>query len=382
MEDLSQVREEIDQIDDRILSLFQRRMECADKVAAYKAAHGLPVLDRSRERRVIEDAAAKVPPELRSYAQVLMQLLMEASRNRQHGLLNPEGSDVVRRIEAAASATPDLFPQDAFVACQGVEGAYSQIACDRIFHHADISFFDTFDGVFRAVEEGFCQYGVLPVENSTAGSVNQVYDLMMRHNFSIVRTCRLKIDHNLLAKPGVGLEEITDVYSHEQAINQCHQFLSDLHGVTVHVVENTAIASQMVARSERPGVAAIASSSCAELYGLDPLARDIQDKGNNYTRFACISKDLQVFPGADRTSLMLVVSHRPGALFHVLEKFYALDINIFKLESRPIPDRDFEFMFYFDVDCPVAAPQFKELIATIGDACEDVRYLGSYSEVV
>ena len=184
MEDLSQVREEIDQIDDRILSLFQRRMECADKVAAYKAAHGLPVLDRSRERRVIEDAAAKVPPELRSYAQVLMQLLMEASRNRQHGLLDPEGSDVVRRIEAAASATPDLFPQDAFVACQGVEGAYSQIACDRIFHHADISFFDTFDGVFRAVEEGFCQYGVLPVENSTAGSVNQVYDLMMRHNAS------------------------------------------------------------------------------------------------------------------------------------------------------------------------------------------------------
>lgn len=382
MEDLSQVREEIDQIDDRILSLFQRRMECADKVAAYKAAHGLPVLDRSRERRVIEDAAAKVPPELRSYAQVLMQLLMEASRNRQHGLLNPEGSDVVRRIEAAASATPDLFPQDAFVACQGVEGAYSQIACDRIFHHADISFFDTFDGVFRAVEEGFCQYGVLPVENSTAGSVNQVYDLMMRHNFSIVRTCRLKIDHNLLAKPGQRKEDVHIIYSHQQAISQCADYISTFPDVRVHVTENTAMAARMVAESDRDDVAALASAACADLYGLEVLERSVQDLQNNYTRFACISRDLTIYPGADRSTLMIETKHEPGALYKVLARFYALDINLVKLESRPIPEREFDFMFYFDVDCPAAAPEFQTLMNSLSDVCEEFRYLGSYTEVL
>ena len=381
MDDLSSVRQEIDRIDDEMLRLFRERTECANKVAAYKAQHKMPVLDRTRERAIVLDAADKVPDDMRTYAEVLMELLMSASRSRQTRLLS-QSDPIMERVQAALAGTPALFPTEAHVACQGVEGAYSQMACDRLFKHAEISFFDTFEGVFAAVEQGFCDFGVLPVENSTAGSVNQVYDLMMEHNFSVARTCRLKVDHCLLAKPGVGLDDITDVYSHEQAIKQCQGFLSQLHGATVHVARNTAMASKMVAESERPGVAALASRSAAQLYGLEVLARDIQDRGNNYTRFACISKDLRIYPGADRTSLMLVVNHEPGALYHVLSKFYALDLNVTKLESRPIPDRDFEFMFYFDADIPAASPDFGSLITGLRDSCEDLRYLGSYVEVV
>ena len=381
MEELKDIREEIDRIDDGIIDLFMRRMDCAEHVTSYKAAHHMPVLDKSRERDLLAKVAERVPHEMRSYIEVLFQLLMEASRNRQDRRLGRQ-SATVDDIERALGAAPELFPARAFVACQGVEGAYQQMAADRIFHHANLAYFDTFDAVFRAVEEGFCRYGVLPIENSTAGSVNQVFDLMMRHNFHIVRTCRLKIDHNLLAKPGTGLEGIHHVYSHEQAINQCGEFISSLRGVQVHACENTAMASRMVAESERSDVAALASRTCAELYDLDVLARSVQDQGNNYTRFACIARDLAIYPGADRSTFMLVVSHEPGALYKILAKFYALDINIIKLESRPIPDRDFEFMFYFDVDCPAAAPEFLTLVRSLDGACEELRYLGSYREVV
>lgn len=381
MEDLSDIRKEIDSIDTQIVELFKRRMSCADAVAAYKRAHDLPVLDRSRERELLSRRAAQVPEDMKVYTEVLFELLMEASRNRQGERLGT-GGHTVEQIRNALAHSPELLPRDAYVACQGVEGAYQQIATDRIFRHANIGYFDTFDAVFRAVEENYADFGVLPIENSTAGSVNQVFDLMMRHNFHIVRTCRLKVDHNLLAKPGCGLGDIRHIYSHEQAINQCGEFLSSLEGVTVHACENTAMASKMVAESERRDVAALASRACARIYGLDVLASSVQDQGNNYTRFACISKDLAIYPGADRSTFMLVVNHEPGALYKVLAKFYDLDINIIKLESRPIPDRDFEFMFYFDIDCPAASPEFFTLVRSLESTCEEFRYLGSYSEVI
>ena len=380
-QDINEIRNRIDTIDNQILDLFKQRMDAAGEIASYKSEHKMPVLDRARERTILTEAADRVPEELASYAQVLMSLLMEASRARQSKVLIGQ-TPIVDEIEAALAESPELFPTTAFVACQGVEGAYQQIATDRLFKHANINYFDTFEGVFRAVEQGFCEYGVLPIENSTAGSVNEVFDLMMKHDFHILRTCRLKVDHNLLAKPGTRLEDVRDIYSHEQAIAQCSHYLQSLSGARMHVCENTAIASKMVAESDRDDVAALASRACADLYGLTSLAQAVQDRDDNYTRFACIGRDLTIYPGADRSSLMLVVSNEPGSLFKVLAKFYALDINIIKLESRPIEGRDFEFMFYFDVDCPVAAPEFKELMSTLGNVCEQLRYLGSYREVL
>ncbi len=381
MSDLPELRKEIDRIDTQIFSLFAQRAEVACAIGDYKREHGLAVYDPGRERDKISQAGERVPEELKTYAQVLMQLLMEAAKTKE---TLPEDAKpaLLGQIENARATTPELFPTDANVACQGVEGAYSQIAAGHFFKHPTISYCPSFEGVFQAVEEGRCSYGVLPVENSTAGTVNKVFDLMMEHSFHVVRTYRQKIDHNLLAKQGAKIEDIRDIYSHEQAINQCRHYLETLPEAHVHICENTAMAARLVAESNRADVAALSSRSCADIYGLDILASNVQDRDNNYTRFACISKHLEIYPGADRTTLMLVLNHEPGALYKVLAKIYALDLNLLKLESRPIPQRDFEFMFYFDIDCPVAAPQFQTLISSLNDACQELRYLGSYTEVI
>ena len=236
--------------------------------------------------------------------------------------------------------------------------------------------------VMCAVRDGFCEFGVLPIENSTAGSVNAVYDLMMRHHFHIVRSVRVKIDHNLLARPGAKLSGIREIYSHEQALSQCAQFLSSLPGVKVIPCENTALAAKLVAESGRDDAAALSTRACERLYGLECLAPSVQDTANNYTRFICIARDLEIYPGADRTSLMMTLRHEPGSLYKVLSRFYALGINLNKLESRPLPERSFEFMFYFDLENPVYDPAFRQLVSELGDISEEYTYLGSYSEVI
>ena len=379
--DLNDYRLQIDEIDTQLLSLFAQRMEVAAGIAAYKKEHGLPVLDSSRERQKLLDIAAKSPDAVKEYAVSLYSLLFELSRGYQNRVLGVS-SDLTEQIAQAIESTPKLFPESAAVACQGVEGAYSQLACDRLFRLPNIFYFSSFDAVFSAIEKGLCQYGVIPLENSTAGSVNAVYDLMMRHHFHIVRSMRLKVDHNLLANPGAQLSGIREIFSHPQAIAQCAAFLQSLSGVKVTPCENTAAAAQRVAQSGRMDAAALSSRSCAELYGLTCLASNIQDQGNNFTRFICISKNLEIYPGADRTSLMMVLPHRPGSLYKVLSRFYALGINLNKLESRPMPERSFEFMFYFDLDTPVYSPQFQQLMGELPGLCEEFSYLGSYSEVV
>ncbi len=381
MKDLSEIRKRIDHIDTEISQLFMERMDVSADVAEYKRATGKPVYDRERERANIAAACERVPMELSSYAAVIQSVLMQASRDAQYKQLG-QRSEVSREVAQALDAAPAYFPAKARVACQGVEGAYQQIAVDRLFRRPTLTYYNTFEKVFDAVEQGDADFGVLPIENSTAGSVNHVYDLMMRHDFYIVRSCRLKIDHCLLVQPQTRKEDVRIVYSHQQAINQCADYIASIPNCRVHVCENTAKAAEMVSQSERNDVAAIASRSCARLYGLEVADQNVQDNQNNYTRFACISKDLTIYPGAQRTSIMAVTSHEPGALYNVLARFNALDINLLKLESRPIPNRDFEFMFYFDIDCPAAAPEFGVLMDSLADVCEEFRYLGSYTEVV
>ena len=308
-------------------------------------------------------------------------MLFELSRSYQ-SKRNEVLSALYQQIHNAIENTPKLFPTAPMVACQGVEGAYAQIACEKIFQNPFIMYFKNFDGVFSAIEKGLCQYGILPIENSTAGSVKKVYDLMIHHKFSIVRTFRLKIDHNLLANPGADMTTIKEIYSHEQAINQCSAFLAKLPGVKIIPVENTAVAAQMVASSGRTDVAAISSRSCMDLYCLVTVASSIQDEGNNRTRFICISKNLEIYPGSDKTSIMMILNHRPGALYRVLARLYALGINVTKLESRPLPDRDFEFMFYFDLETSIYSEEFVQLICELDELCEEFTYLGSYCEVV
>jgi len=380
--DLKDYRARMDDIDDQLTDLFKLRMETAREIADYKKENRLPILDTGREREKMNDLCAKMPPELRNYTSVLYSSLFELSRSYQSQEIM-ERTELSRRITEAVENTPKLFPQNATVGVCGVEGAYAQIACTRLFKMPFVMYFNNFEGVFTAVEKGMCQYGIVPIENSTAGSVKKVYDLMINHNFSIVRSVRLKIDHNLLAKKGTEIGDIKEIFSHEQAISQCSEFLKSLgKDVKVTAVENTAVAAEMVAKSERDDVAALCSRSCIDLYGLSCLKYNVQDQGNNYTRFICFSKNLEIYPGADRTSIMISTAHRPGALYKLLSRFYALDINITKLESRPIPDRDFEFMFYFDLETSVYSDEFTQMICELSASAEEFTYLGSYSEVV
>ena len=381
MSELEQLRGDIDAIDRQIVDLMKRRMETVAQVAEYKKANNMPVLDTSRERALLSKVGQEAGEELADYVQSMYRTIMAASRSYENGKLG-RGSKVYDGIKKAMEETPQLFPQRPTVACQGIEGAYSQIACDRLFKAPSIMYFQSFDHVFKAVESGMCQYGILPIENSTAGSVNAVYDLMIRHNFSIVRSARLKVSHNLLAKPGTKLEDIRDVYSHEQALHQCAGYLAGLKNVAVHVVENTAVAARMVAQSDRSDVAALSSRFCAEQYDLEIVQDNVQDQDNNYTRFICISKKPEIYPGADRTSLMMTLPHKPGTLYNVLAKFYALNINLQKLESRPLPSREFEFMFYFDVEASVYAPEMEKLFRDLEAESEQLCYLGTYHEVI
>ena len=378
---LEELKKSVRETDDRILELFRHRMDISKEMAGIKKECGIPGSDISYERNRLAEISKEAGDEYSDYAYSLFSNIMDLGRTVQTSTMTDK-TPLESEIESAIKNTPALFPENVIVACQGVEGAYSQQACDKLFLKPSIMYFSNFEGVFSAVANGLCQYGVLPLENSTAGSVNQIYDLMMKYNFFIIRSTRLKIDHNLLVKPGTRKEDIREIYSHEQALNQSAEFLKSMKNARPVVCANTALAAKMVAESDRNDVAALSSISCAELYGLKCLEYSVQDKGNNYTKFICISKNMEIYPGADKTSIMMTLPHRPGSLYKVLGRFYALNINLLKLESRPMPDRDFEFMFYFDIESSVYSGRFSSIMAQLEEISEEFKYLGSYSEVI
>jgi len=379
--DIKQLREQMDGINAELVDLYRKRMEISEQIALYKKENNLPIYDPARERELLASVSELAGDKDEAGVRVMFSSLMELSRSRQSRIVLPE-SDTVKQIEQALRDTDQLFPARATVACQGREGAYSQAACEKLFTSPAILYFNTFEAVFSAVEKGLCRYGVIPVENSTAGSVNGVSDLMAGHDLCIVRSVRLHVNHSLLGKRGTKIGEIKEIVSHEQAIRQCSAYLATLKNVKITVCENTAEAAKLVAESERTDLAAIASSSCAELYGLIHLSDNVQDNQSNYTRFVCISKKKEIYPGADRTTLIMTAPHKPGALYRIMSRFYAHGINITRLESRPIPGRDFEFRFYFDVNESVYSPALRDLITELEYDLPEFIYLGSYSEIL
>ncbi|MBR6750906.1 MAG: prephenate dehydratase [Clostridia bacterium] len=378
--ELTEIRKKIDEIDKNLVDLYKQRMLLCANIAEYKRENGMPILDTARERELLNKVADMSGREFEEYTRTLYSTILDISRSYQHKILGMT-SELYQEISNALTNTPTLFPSRARVACQGIEGAYSQIASEKFFELPNITYFSNFNAVFSAIEKGLCEYGVLPIENTTAGSVKEVYELMRKHNFKIVRSVRVKVEHNLLAKSGTKLQDLKVVYSHEQAISQCGNFLATLpKGVKIIPVENTAVAAKMVAEECNAG--AISSIYCAEQYGLNILARNIQDNGNNQTRFICISNKLEIYPGSNKTSITLVIPHKPGALYKILSRFNALGINLVKLESRPIPERNFEFLFYFDIEASVYSEKFAELMSELEKNCDDFTYLGTYSEIV
>lgn len=377
--ELNELRNKIDVIDDKLASLYDERMKLIKKVGEEKAKTNRYVQDLIRENAIIRRVTKAVDEDVRVYCKQVFETLFETSRAYQARFVRiPSG--VAEEIRSNLEGGLKAFPDYATVACQGVEGAYSMLATTRMFPLSDITYFKNFEGVFNAVEKGLCRYGMLPIENSSAGSVNAVYDLMKEHKFYIVRSIKLHVQHHLLAKQGVKLSDIKEVFSHEQAINQCKKWLGKTD-IKVTIVPNTAVAAKMVSESDRTDIACISSRECASLYGLNVLAANMQDNDSNYTRFILISKKMEIFKKANRVSIMVNLPHTPGSLNRMLNKFSTFGFNLTKLESRPLPNTTFEFMFYFDFEADIENPEVVNLFAELDNGDGQLVFLGSYYEV-
>ena len=377
--ELSEIRTKIDAVDDQLLDLFLERMHLSEEVAAYKNEHRLPILNKERERAILAKVTEKSGDKER-YAYHLFSTLFELARSRQAELID-DPTKVGAQIKASLADVGEVFPQTGLVACQGVEGANSQVASDRIVPRGNLVYVKTFQAVVSAVESGLCKFGVLPIENSSNGSVRAVYELLQDHNLTIVRSTRLCIRHELLALPGVKMSDITEIYSHEQAIGQCSRFLNGLNGVRVIPCDNTAAAAKMVAEKGDRHAAAISSHPCAALYGLDVVSDEIQDSDNNYTRFICVTKDPAIYAGANRISLIIACDNKPGALYDILSKLAALGINMTKLESCPVTGRNFEFIFFLELEASVQEPGVLAMLEELERSCAGFHFLGNYAEV-
>ena len=377
--ELKDIRNNIDKIDDEILNLFIKRMELAGEVAKNKIQTGKAVNDTTREDEIIYRLASKTPEEFKYYLKELYSTMFSVSKSYQSTLVN-KTSKSVEKINKALLNEDKNLPVSATVACQGVLGANSGVAAKRFIPICDVSYFKNFEGVFSAVDKGLCEYGVLPIENSTAGSVLEVYDLMAKYNFYIVRSVRVKINHCLASITGEKAG-ITKVISHPQALSQCHEYLKKL-GIDVEAVENTAVSAQMVANSSDSSLACLCSKECAELYGLKIIEESVQDNSNNYTRFIVISKDLKIYESNDRISVMTAASNEIGSLSKILTRFASIGLSLTKIESRPIIGSNFEVLFYFDFEGSVKDNGVLNLISELENGSLKFKFLGSYKEII
>lgn len=375
---LEEARQKIDSVDKELIKLFEERMNAVCDVARYKKENGLPIYNGQREREVVNKVIAQVPEELALYVKVLYNTLFSVSRGYQTKMIDGE-SAIVDKIKKALESTDNNFPQSAVVACQGTEGAYSQKACEKLFVNPSVMYFDTFKGVLDAVSTGMCRYGILPLENSVYGTVTEVYDLLSSYDFSIVKVAKIQINHVLAAKKKDA--KVKEICSHRQAIGQCDKYLKSLSGVTVTQYDNTAMAAEMVANSDRDDIACICSKECAQIYGLHVINDNIIDSDNNYTRFICISKTPEIYPGADKISFVVTLPHTAGSLYAVMSKFAAANINLTKIESRPIAGRDFEFEFYFEVEASVYSEELYAVLSEMENSDEKFKFFGCYREV-
>lgn len=377
--DLNNIRQTIDAIDDEMLALYLKRMAAVSQVATVKKHAGTPIRDHARERSILNRLTAAAGDNYAPYVRTLYNQIFDLSRSYESSL-NHHPSPLSEKLEKALSETHGKhLPDHALVACQGTEGAYSQQACEKLFVYPDILYFESFDDVFNAVEKGMCPYGILPIENSTAGSVTQVYDLMEKHDFHIVGAQKLRVEHHLMRKENAS-GPIGEIFSHEQALMQCSEYLKAHPEIKVTKMENTAVAAEFVANSDRDDVAVLASKSCADLYGLKIVNSNVNNSQSNYTRFICIARKPEIYPFARKISLMMVLKHEPGALNAVVSKLALEGVNLLKLESRPMPGREFEFRFFFDLEASVADPDIRRILCELESHADHFVFLGCYEE--
>ena len=364
---LNEIRTQIDKMDREILDLFQKRMNLCRDVAAYKMANDLPIFQEEREIQILDKVERLAEEDMKSGVRALFTVIMDISKQLQRQMIH--GNDELHEFS-------DLHLDDAKkIGCQGCPGANSETAAKIFFPDHEPLYYPSFHQVFEAVEAGEIEYGVLPIYNSTAGSVTQTYDLMGQYNFFITAMNQVEVANCLAVRKGTKLEDITCVYSHPQALSQCSDFIKR-NSLRIKDYDNTATPAKMVAESSQP-IAAICSERCAELTGLEILGTRISNVLPNYTRFICISKEIEVSPEADVISVMLTLPNVPGILSKLLMKFFLQNIDLVKIENRPIRDGSFDVVFYIDFKGNIRDRNISMFITELCKTCKKFKLLGN-----
>lgn len=381
MDELRELRGQIDAIDARLVALFEQRMGVTERVGRYKLAHGLPVLDRAREEEVLAKKSALAREALRGDVTALYETVMALSRRQQQRLMERGGTPpwLTALNTAMENARTPLPKETARVLYQGEPGAYAEEAAADFFgEDCRRDHVAGWEDIFAALRDGKADYGVLPIENSSTGSINQVYDLLAKYGGYIVGEQTVRVNHCLMAPNGAELSGLREVCSHEQGLLQCEAYLKAHPDWTQTALRNTAAAAKYVAEQADPGKAAIGSRRCAALYGLDVLAEGINSNRENFTRFVVVSPVMELREGREKISLLVTLSHQSGTLYRLLSVFAHGGLNLMKLESRPIPGRPWEYRFFVDFSGDLSAPRMEETLREAAEATGELRVLGNY----
>ena len=376
MKDLSEIRVRIDEIDKQLVKLFQERMECAGEVAEYKREKKMAVYDKVREDQKLETLSAMAEDSFmkRSLKEIFRQI-MSISRKYQYQLLKQRDRYIENFFQQVEEL--EIYP-DTRVVYQGVEGAYQQMAVEEFFgEDIDSYHVDTFNDVALALNRGDADYGILPIENSSAGNVQGNYDILLKNDICVVAEVILEIKHGLIGLPGAKKEELEVVYSHPQGLMQCRDYLEKI-GVKGISVSNTALAAKKVKEEGNPAHGAIASEKAARLYGLDILEHHVNDVRTNATRFLILSKKRQYMKDADKVSICFSLPHESGSLYNVLSHLIFNDLSMTNIESVPLRDADWEYRFFIDVTGNLKDPAMRNALKGIREEAVDFKILGNY----
>ena len=373
--DLLILRDRIDAIDKQIVELYEKRVDVCKEVAEYKIETGKKVFDKVREAEKIEKVKGMASTEFNKHAvQELFEQIMSISRKMQYQLLAEHGCTG----KLPFIPTSDLGTKQARVVFQGAEGAYSQAAMNQFFGKEIKSFHvDTFRDAMSAIEEGSADFAVLPIENSTAGIVNEIYDLLTEFENYIVGEQIIHIEHCLMAVPGTKISDIKTVYSHPQSLMQSSNYLSKTGWQQISM-QNNAFAAQKVKEDGLTNQAAIASETAAEIYGLEVLEKGVNNLKGNSTRFIIVTNQKVFKEDANKVSICFEVPHESGSLYHMLSHFIYNNLNMTKIESRPLEGRNWEYRFFIDFEGNLADSAVKNALRGLREEARNMKILGNY----
>lgn len=374
---LEDARRRIDELDDRLLELFLERMHTSEEIGYIKLTSRLPLFQPGREDAVLKRMAASCPPQYSGYVTAFFHNLMEQSKRSQREILRPCEKDSPFDLAIRMPVQETQHPR---VMAQGVLGAYSGSAAMQLYPEGNLAFVPEWGQVFSAIQDGTADYGVLPVENSSSGSVFEVFDLMLKYKFYIVKALGYHVRHYLLGVRGAKLSDIREVYTNPYAFPQCTTFLESYPRMHRNPYANTALAAEYVAKTGDMTKAAIASRENAHLYGLDILAENIQDCDTNCTRFVSVAKNAEFSTDANKISLVFTVPHVTGSLCRTLAHFANAGLNLTKIESRPNPSHAFEYYFYVDFTGAVRSEGTRALLGSFSRELPNFYFFGNYYE--